>query len=128
MKSVMPSRALTSAVCLACFLLPAMAVEGGSLAARKWVTSLVSRVGEAVRPDSIDPANKQQMVEIRVRVAVDGSILNVVVELPSVDEVLEKRIKAAVAATGPFEPPPGELLAADGSTELSFPIETGEAR
>lgn len=122
---IMPSRTLAAAVCLACLLVPASAREGVSRAAREWVAAVVGRIEETSRLGArTSAAGKIRRVEIRLRVDRDGSVLGVEVERAATN-VVEKRVRAAVAAAAPFEPPPGELLAADGSTELSFPLELG---
>lgn len=120
----MLSRNGVTVVCLACLCAPASARDRISLAARNWVTSVVTDVSEAARQIEPRPRGTGRTVQIRVRVAGDGTVLDVTIERPAVDALTEKRVRKVVIAAGPFERPPIEMLAADGSTELSFPLET----
>lgn len=120
----MLSRNVIRVACLACLCAPASARDQVSLAARDWVTSVVTDVSEVVRQIDLRPRGKGRTVQIRVRVAGDGTVLDVTIEHPTVDARMEKRVREVVIAAGPFERPPIEMLAADGSTELSFPLET----
>lgn len=124
----MSSRALAGAACLACLLAPASAQDGISHAARTWMSAVVTRVSEVMRLDTHAPAAKVRTIEIRIRVGADGSVIGVEVERPTADNLIEKRVKTAIATGGPFAPPPSELLAADGTTELSFPLEIGDVQ
>lgn len=120
----MLSRNVVTVVCLACLCAPASARDRVSLAARNWVTSVVTAVSEAARQVEPRTRGKGRTVQIRVRMAGDGTVLDVTIERPAVDALTEKRVRKVVIAAGPFERPPIEMLAADGSTELSFPLET----
>lgn len=124
----MRSRALAAVACLACLLTPTSAHDGVSRAAHAWMSAVVTRVSEVARPETHDPTGKVRTIEIRIRVAADGSVLGVEVEHPISDNFIEKRVKATIATAGPFAPPPRELLAADSSTELNFPVEIDEAQ
>ncbi len=61
-------------------------------------------------------------IEVRVRVAEDGSVLMVEVERSSGSRSLDERAVAAVKAAGPYAPPPAQMLMANGTTELTFPL------
>lgn len=122
-RSVMLSRKLLSMVSLACLAAPASAQDRVSLAVRNWVTSVVTVVSQASRQIDPRPWGKGQTVQIRVRVSGDGTVLDVTIERPTVDALTEKRVREVVIAAGPFKRPPAEMLAANGSTELSFPVE-----
>lgn len=117
-----------SRACLCLLLLsavPAQAEPSVSPAVRRWIATVVTRIGEAGQ--SSTPA-RAGTVEIRLRVAADGSLRDVAIERGSGSAELDARILAAARAAAPFGPPPRALLTEDGTTELSFPVHLSSKR
>lgn len=128
--------ALSRALLSACLLLlahllavPARAEPGVPPAVRRWIAAVVTKVGEADgAPAPGQPRGQSGTVEIRLRIAADGSLRDATIERGSGSVARDARALAAARAAGPFGPPPRALLTADGTTELSFPLDLAGLR
>lgn len=119
----MPARTLAVALCLATLSTPGSARETVDAAARAWVADVVERVQAAASPAAASPGTgKARTVDVHVRVAGDGTVLEVGFGPAELPASCEDRLRTAVGTAGPLRPPPRELLTPDGSTELSFPL------
>lgn len=103
------------------FFLSAAQARAG-LRERDWVTMVVSRISLVDRR-ARGVKDSGGIVEIRIRIAADGSLEGAAVEKGSGSSSLDERALKAVRAAGPFRPPPAKLLDLQGFTELSFPLE-----
>ncbi|MDP4023358.1 TonB family protein [Methylobacterium sp. NEAU 140] len=128
----MSLRARFLPACLLAVLLAALirapdpAAAGETAAARRWLSTVVTRIGEADRPTGAAGSGTRTRagtVEIRIRIARDGSVIDAQVERSSGSAARDAGALAAIRKAGPFPSPPAELLMADGTTELSFPLE-----
>lgn len=127
----MLARIVVAALCLGGVITPVSARDAVGRAGRAWVADVVERVqGTAalLATTSASGARKVRTVDIHIRVAADGALLEVAFGNPPLPEGTEKRLRAAIAAAGPFDPPPNELLAPDGSTGLDFPLGIADRR
>jgi hypothetical protein len=125
----MSARTLASAFCLAALIVPASAREAISAAARAWLADVVERVEATASLAAAAPGTRRaRTVDVHMRIATDGTVLEVRLGQTAVPGPTEKRLQSAVATAGPFDPPPRELLASDGSTELSFPLRLPDPR
>jgi protein TonB len=96
---------------------------------REWLSALVAKVATAVEVTRPTPGrHRLVVVEVRVVVAPDGMLRGVSVERSSGSGRTDDRALAAVMAAAPFGPPPKELLARDGTADLSFPMELAHRR
>lgn len=119
----MLARIAVAALCLGGAVLPASARDAVGRVARAWVKDVVERVqGTAATTAVTSGKRKVRTIDVHVRVAADGAVLEVAFGKPPLSGGTEKRLRAAVMAAGPFGPPPNELLAPDGSTGLDFPL------
>lgn len=119
-------RALLSACLLLAHMIavPAQAEPGVPPAVRRWIAAVVTKVGEADgAPAAGRPRGRSGTVEIRLRIAADGSLRDATIERGSGSAERDAWVLAAARAAGPFGPPPRALLTADGTTELSFPLD-----
>lgn len=91
---------------------------------RDWLSGVVAKVDASVgdRGGGIGRGARTS-VGVRVAVAADGVVRQVVVERGSGSRRIDGRAVVAVEAAGPFPAPPRELLTEDGTTTLSFPVE-----
>jgi protein TonB len=127
----MPYRSLVLAGCLLCLsaAVSARDLPDAGPAVTRWLSDVVTKVDAAGRPGAPPRrAGRFGTVTVRIRVAADGSLQGATVEKSSGTEALDRRAVAAVRAVAPFEPPPSELLAEDGTTELAFPLELATGR
>ncbi|MCB4805893.1 hypothetical protein QO001_006122 [Methylobacterium brachiatum] len=119
----MLSRIAAGAFCVATLITLASAKDAVGRAGRAWVADVVERVeGAAALVAGTSRSRKARTVDVHIRVAADGTVLDVRFGNPPPPESIGKRLKAAVAAAAPFGPPPSELLAPDGVTDLDFPV------
>ncbi|MCJ2081830.1 TonB family protein [Methylobacterium sp. J-090] len=96
---------------------------------REWLSALVAKVATAVEVTRPTPGKRRPVVvEVRVVVAADGTLRDVSVERGSGSRRTDESALAAVMAAAPFGPPPKELLARDGTADLSFPMELAHRR
>jgi protein TonB len=127
----MPYRFLALAGCLLCLsaAVSARNLPDGGPAVTEWLSDVVTKVDTAARAGAPPRrAGRFGTVTVRIRVAADGSLRGVTVEKSSGTEALDRRAVAAIKTAAPFEPPPSELLAEDGITELAFPLELATDR
>ena len=125
----MLARIVVAALCLGGVLIPASARDAVGRAAREWVADVVERVQSAASVTAATSGKRKvRTLDVHVRVAADGAVLEVAFGEPPPSEGTEKRLRAAVMAAGPFGPPPSELLAPDGSTGLDFPLRVADGR
>lgn len=125
----MLTRIAVAALCLSGVVAPVSARDAVGRAARTWVANVVERMeGTAARVATTSGKRKVRMIDVQVRIAADGAVLEVAFGNPPPSEATEKRLRAAVMAAGPFGPPPNELLTPDGSTSLDFPLRVADER
>lgn len=123
----MPPRSvlLTGCLCLGLSLLCSVGTGDAAAPAgvQRWLSTVLAKI-EATDRSHAPSRDRGRFftVEVRVRVAQDGSVLAVDVESSSGTPSVDERAIAAVKAAGPFAPPPPEMLMANGTTELSFPL------
>lgn len=102
---------------------PVAAKDAVGVRARIWIANVVERVeGTATLVAATAGRRKTRTVDVHIRVAADGAVVDVAFGNPPPPEAVEKRLRAAVAAASPFGPPPSELIAPDGATDLDFPL------
>ncbi|CAO4178451.1 Energy transducer TonB [Methylorubrum aminovorans] len=98
-----------------------------SAPARAWVENVVGRVeGTAQLVVATASGSKIRKVDVHIRIAADGAILNV--EFGPPPDALDTRLREAVVAAGPFGRPPQALLAPDGMTDLNFTLDIPDRR
>lgn len=114
---------LTGSLCLSLLGSVAPSEAGAPLGVQRWLSSVLAKIDAADRSRTPRRQMSRSMtVEVRVRIAEDGSVLLVEVERSSGSRSLDERAVAAVKAAGPFAAPPAQMLMANGTTELSFPL------
>lgn len=108
---------------------PVEAKDAVGASARAWIANVVERVeGTARLVIATAGRRKARKVDVHIRVAADGTILDVEFGNPPPPDALETRLRGAVAAAGPFGPPPDALLALDGTTDLNFTLDIPDRR
>jgi protein TonB len=97
---------------------------------REWLSALVAKMATAVEVTRPAPGQRRSVVvvEVRVVIAADGTLRDVSVERGSGSRRTDDSALAAVMAAAPFGPPPKDLLARDGTADLSFPMELAHRR
>lgn len=91
---------------------------------RDWLSGVVAKVDASVGDRGGGTGSgARTRVGLRVAVAADGVVRQVVVERGSGSRRIDGRAVVAVEAAGSFPAPPRELLTEDGTTTLSFPVE-----
>ncbi len=124
---IMLVRIAAGAMCVLSLHNPAPAKERASRAARAWIMSVLERVeGTAALVATTSGGRRARTVDVHLRVAANGEVLGVEFGNPTLSETNERRLRSAVIAAAPFGPPPSELLAPDGATELDFPLVISE--
>lgn len=125
----MLTRIAVVALCLGGMLASAYARDAIGRAAHAWVAEVVERVqGTAASVAAISGTRKVWAIDVHVRVAADGTVLEVAfATLPPMGDT-EERLRAAIVAAGPFVPPPKGLLAPNGTTSLDFPLRIVDGR
>lgn len=121
----MPPRSVLLTGCLCLGLLCSVGTGDAAAPAgvQRWLSSVLAKIEAADRSHAPSrDRGASSAVEVRVRVAQDGSVLAVEVERSSGTPSVDERAVAAIKAAGPFAPPPPEMLMANGTTELSFPL------
>lgn len=114
---------LTGCLCLSLMGSISAGEAAAPIGVQRWLSSVLVKIGSADRARAAGQnGGRAAAVEVRVRVAEDGSVLAVEVERSSGTLSLDERAIAAVKAAGPFAPPPAQMLMPNGTTELSFPI------
>lgn len=119
-----------SRACLSLILLsvvPVRAQPDVPPTVRRWIATVVTRVGEAGRASTAIP-DRTGRVEIRPRITADGSLRDATIERSSGSAQIDARALAAARAASPFGPPPPAVLTEDGTTELSFPLDVSARR
>lgn len=123
--TTMPLRLLLLTASLSLGLLGSVAPSEARapLGVQRWLSSVLAKIDAADRSRTPRRQKSRSMtIEVRVRVAEDGSVLMVEVERSSGSRSLDERAVAAVKAAGPYAPPPAQMLMANGTTELTFPL------
>ena len=116
---------LIGCLCLSLSLLGSVGTgeAAAPVSVQRWLSSVLVKIEAADRSRAPrQSGGRSATVEVRVRVGEDGSVLAVEVERSSGTRSLDERAIAAVKAAGPFAPPPAQMLMANGTTELSFPL------
>ena len=123
--ALMPLRlaVLTGCLCLCLISSGGRGEAAAPVSVQRWLSSVLAKIEAADRSRAAGQSGgRSAAVEVRVRVAEDGSVLAVEVERSSGTRSLDERAMRAVKAAGPFAPPPAQMLMANGTTELSFPL------
>ncbi|WP_336491127.1 energy transducer TonB [Methylobacterium nigriterrae] len=116
---------LTGCLCLSLTLLGLVGTgeAAAPVSVQRWLSSVVAKIEAADRSRAARQQNGRSVaVDVRVRVAEDGSVLAMEVERSSGTRSLDERAIAAIKAAGPFTAPPAQMLLPNGTTELSFPL------
>lgn len=108
---------------------PVSAKDAVGARARAWVANVVKRVESKVAlVAATTGGRKVRNVDVHLRVAANGTVQDVEFGNLPLTDALEKRLREAVLAAGPFGPPPNALLAPDGTTDLDFPMRVFDRR